>query len=228
MRTAINVLIILAAALVIGLVLRPYRQGALENAAVIPAADLESELAGDVVADADQDPADQGPIVEEELPEGWLREFQLTERSGREVTSSSLLGQPYVVSFFFSTCPSVCVMQNQKVQQLQTAFAGQPIRFVAISVDPTVDTPEKLREYADRYKADPEQWLFLTGDLLHIRRVGGEMYRVAVDEKFHTEKFILVDAEGKVKDYYTWTEPRQFEKLKAEIESMLSKEKGAT
>jgi protein SCO1/2 len=223
MRTAINVLIILAAALVIGLVLRPYRQGTLENAQVIPATDLESELAGDVVV-----VDDQGPIAEEELPEGWLRDFQLTERSGREVTSGSLLGQPYVVSFFFSTCPSVCVMQNQKVQQLQTAFAGQPIRFVAISVDPTVDTPEKLREYADRYKADPEQWLFLTGDLLHIRRVGGEMYRVAVDEKFHTEKFILVDADGKVKDYYTWTEPRQFEKLKADIESMLSKEKGAT
>ncbi len=218
MRTAINVVLILVAALAVGYYLRSRGPQLAENSISVPQyADTEPSADSSTSLELPDD---------EPVPEGWLTEFTLTERSGREVTSQSLLGQPYVVSFFFSTCPSVCVMQNQKVQQLQNEFTGQPVRFVAISVDPTVDTPERLSEYAERYKADKDQWLFLTGDLLLIRRIGGEMFRVAVSEKFHTEKFILVDAKGKVAGYYSWTEERQFEKLKADIKKMLSEIQG--
>ena len=48
--------------------------------------------------------------------EAWLSRFELIERSGEKVSSEDLLGQPYVVSFFFSTCPSICIQQNQKLK----------------------------------------------------------------------------------------------------------------
>jgi len=150
-----------------------------------------------------------------------MSEFELTERSGKKVTSDELKGQPYVVSFFFSTCPSICIQQNQKVQELQTMFADQGVRFVSISVDPVTDNPEALREYAARFNADENQWLFMTGDLTYIRRVGAEVFRLAVDEKFHTEKFVLVGGDGAIIGYYSWPEKRQYEKLQADIRKLL-------
>lgn len=132
-----------------------------------------------------------------------------------------MLGQPYVVSFFFSTCPSICIQQNQKLKELQDKFEGQGVRFVAISVDPETDTPERLREYAARFGADEDQWLFMTGDLTYIRRIGAEIYRQPVDKKFHSERFVLVNPEGEIEGFYSWPEPAQFEKLQETIGEMI-------
>ncbi len=157
----------------------------------------------------------------------WMSRFELTERSGKTVTSEQLLGQPYLVSFFYTTCPSICIQQNQKLQELQKEFEDQGVRFVAISCDPETDTPERLREYAARFGADEEQWLFMTGDLTYIRRVGAEVFQLPVDQKFHTERFVLVDPTGKIEGFYNWPEPRQFEKLKEKIRQMLAGKKDA-
>ncbi|MEE2937485.1 MAG: SCO family protein [Planctomycetota bacterium] len=159
-------------------------------------------------------------------PEGeaWLSRFELTERSGETIRSEDLVGEPYVVSFFFSTCPSICVQQNQKIKELQDEFEGQGVRFVAISVDPETDTPEQLREYAARFGADPEQWLFMTGDLTYIRRIGAEIFQQPVDQKFHTERFVLVDPSGEIEGFYTWSEPVQLDRLKKTISGMIEGE----
>ncbi len=168
--------------------------------------------------DSIENPTPSHPPEDEE----WLSRFELIERSGETVTSEDLLGQPYIVSFFFSTCPSICIQQNQKLKELQDAFAGEGVRFVAISVDPENDTPERLREYAARFGADQEQWLFMTGDLTYIRRIGAEIYRQPVDKKFHSERFVLVDPKGEIEGFYSWPEKAQFEKLKETIRSMLN------
>ena len=150
-----------------------------------------------------------------------MSEFELTERSGEKITSDELKGTPYVVSFFFSTCPSICIQQNQKIQELQELFEDQGVRFVSISVDPQTDDPATLREYAARFDADEDQWLFMTGDLNYIRRVGAEVFRLAVDEKFHTEKLVLVGKQGEIIGYYEWPEKRQFEQLKTDIRKLV-------
>ena len=213
MRTALNIAIILSVALVIGLIMRAQRGAEDQLATNSSSTPTVKNIGGNDVDAGDAAPAE--PV------EGWLNSFTLIERNGESITSESLKGQPYIASFFFSTCPSICKLQNEKLQQLQTEFKGLPIRFVAITVDPETDTPEKLQEYAKRYKADAKQWLFLTGDLTYIRRVGAEMFTVAVDKQVHTERFILVDSEGKILHYYTWTDPGQFKKLKDDIQAIL-------
>jgi protein SCO1/2 len=154
--------------------------------------------------------------------EEWLTRFELTERSGRLVRSEDLKGQPYVVGFFFTLCPSICINQNAKVQELQEKYLGQPIRFLSISCDPEIDRPEVLAEYAKRFKADPDQWLFLTGDMDYITRVAGELYFLAASRRFHAEKFVLVDAEGNNVGYYAWADPVQFAALEREIDKLLA------
>ena len=120
---------------------------------------------------------------------------------------TKLLGQPYIVSFFFSTCPSICIQQKPKSPRTSDdVLKGKGFDSFSISVDPATDNPEALREYAARFKADENQWLFMTGDLTYIRRVGAEVFRLAVDEKFHTEKFVLVGSDGAIIGYYSWPE----------------------
>ncbi len=152
----------------------------------------------------------------------WLVNFELTERSGKLINSESLKGQPYVVGFFFATCPSVCVRQNEKFKVLQDKFHGQPIRLVEISCDPEVDRPEVLAEYADRFGADANQWLFFTGEMDYIARVGAEMYSIGIVRRGHPEKFALVDASGKVYGYYTWSDPNQWLALQNDMSKLVA------
>jgi protein SCO1 len=151
----------------------------------------------------------------------WLTHFELTERSGEAVDSRDLLGEPYVVGFFFSRCPSICVRQNDQMRLLQEAFKDRPVRLVAISVDPEHDTPEVLRQYAQRFGADPDRWLFLTGELPYIRRVGAEMFSLAVTKQGHPERFVVVGADGQVKASFPWADPQQMKRLIQTVESLL-------
>jgi protein SCO1/2 len=225
MRTAWNITLILLAGAGLGLLIRPY----------LRQAEVEQPGPGDVVfrndgSDINDDP-DALSNIENPDPshppddEEWLSRFELIERNGELVKSEQLLGQPYVVSFFFSTCPSICVQQNQKLKELQDAFKGEGVRFVAISVDPETDTPEVLTEYAARFGADAQQWLFMTGDLTYIRRIGGEIFRQPVNKQFHTERFVLVDPEGKIEGFYNWPDKPQFKKLQQKIREMINGEK---
>lgn len=217
MKVFFNVSLILLMGVTLGLAVRFFRNASDRNAP----ADGDVVYTNDAVLDG---------LTEDEIPsienaevshppedEAWLSRFELVERSGESISSEDLLGSPYIVSFFFSTCPSICVQQNQKIMELQQEFAGQGVRFVAISVDPETDTPEKLREYAARFNADEKQWLFLTGDLNYIRRVGAEVYRQPVNKQFHTERFVLVDPAGEIEGFYNWPEPSQLKKLKKRI-----------
>ena len=225
MRTVVHLVVILLVGVGMGLAIRAYR-GAGEAKGPGPDDVVFSNNGSDPSNDPDamaeiEDPDPSHPPENEE----WLSRFELTERSGEIVKSEQLLGQPYVVSFFFSTCPSICVQQNQKLKELQNEFEGQGVKFVAISVDPETDTPEVLREYAARFGADPEQWLFMTGDLNYIRRVGGEIFRQPVDQRFHSERFVLVDPKGKIEGFYSWPEKAQFWKLQEKIRIMMAGEK---
>ncbi len=226
MKTKLRVIVILTTGLILGLVGRQIRQQSanLANQNSGPGPDEvvhTTDFAPGETVEVDPDSIANPDVIRPLPDEEWLSRFELIERSGELVTSEDLLGQPYVVSFFFSSCPGVCPQQNQKVKELQDAFKGQGVRLIAISVDPETDTPEVLREYAARYGADPEQWLFLTGDLTYIQRVGAEVFGQAVEKNFHTEKFILVDAKGKIEGLYSWKDKRQFEKLQSTIKSMI-------
>lgn len=218
MRTVVHIAMILLFGIGLGLAFRVIRSDQASNG---PGAD-------ETVFTNEGPPAEDPSDIQNSQPsyppedETWVSEFALTERSGETVSSDDLLGQPYVVSFFFSTCPSICMNQNRKLQELQEEFEGQGVRFVAISVDPETDTPEVLREYAARFGADADQWLFMTGDLTTIRQVGVNVFRQPVNKQFHTERFALVDADGEIEGFYNWPEPMQLKKLKEKIRDMIS------
>ena len=112
---------------------------------------------------------------------GTVPDFALTERSGRRVTRADLQWLVWVANFFYTTCPDTCPLQSAKMARLQQDFADdRAVRLVSISVDPEHDTPEILQDYARRFGADPERWLFLTGDKTAIYRLAQEGFHLSV------------------------------------------------
>ena len=154
----------------------------------------------------------------------WLKEFTLTERSGKKLSSRDLLGKPYIASFFYTSCPTECLRQNGKMQELVREFKGTDFVFLSISCDPETDNPLRLREYAEKFDAGKYPWYFLTGDLEYLKKIAAELYFVPLDKQSHTERFIAVDRNGKIRKQFAWKEPAQMTELRRVMKELLAEE----
>ena len=103
-----------------------------------------------------------------------LEDTALIDMDGRETTLLAELDgdKPVILTFVFTTCATICPVLSGTFSALQTQMdqAGEDVRLVSISIDPEYDTPERLRAYAQRFKAGPN-WQFLTGDPVPIDQV---------------------------------------------------------
>jgi cytochrome oxidase Cu insertion factor (SCO1/SenC/PrrC family) len=119
-------------------------------------------------------------------------DFTLTERSGRSVTLAELIGKVWMADFIYTECPdpNMCPLQSAHMARLQADWAAKPdVRLVSISVDPEHDTPEVLSEYAARFRADPDRWLFLTGAKEAIYRLALNGFHLGVvDREAHAQE----------------------------------------
>ncbi|MGH7391242.1 MAG: SCO family protein, partial [Candidatus Rokuibacteriota bacterium] len=112
---------------------------------------------------------------------GEVPEFSLVERSGRPLRRADLLGKVWLANFIYTECKETCPTQSLRVARLQAEFAGAAdLRLVSITVDPQHDTPGVLSRYAERYGADRERWLFLTGDKREIYCLARDGFRLSV------------------------------------------------
>ena len=147
-----------------------------------------------------------------------LPPFELTSASGEAFGSADLEGSPYVASFFFTHCPSICPTLMRSVNSLTErldAEGVEGVRVISISVDPENDSPAVLSRYARRIGADSPRWTLLTGTLGTIRSLLIEGFRVPIGDReerpaglydiAHTGKLVLVDAHGNVRGYYDST-----------------------
>ena len=142
-----------------------------------------------------------------------VKDFELTERSGRKVTKTDLLGKVWIASFVLTRCrDGKCQQVTQTMQRLQKELgSGKDVLLVTFTVDPDRDTPDELKQYADRHGADPEKWLFLTGEEDTIDRLMRSVYLRAGDrakaEKEHGPRLVVVDKEGNMRGSYIGMKP---------------------
>lgn len=151
-----------------------------------------------------------------------LTEFTLIERSGKPFRSAEMRGKVWVVSFFFASCPGVCLKQNANVAELEKVFGPRGVTFVSITVDPENDTPSVLTEYAHRFRADQNAWLFLTGERSYIDRIGKEMFQVPIDKVAHSERLIVIDRTGKIRGSYISTREDELDELRQHLGRLLA------
>jgi protein SCO1 len=112
---------------------------------------------------------------------GAVPDFVLTDQTGHPVRKADLEGKVWVADFIFTSCANECPLISAEMARLQSDLVHLPdIRFVSISVDPERDIPAVLSQYADRFNADPERWLFLTGDKPAIHRLVRDGFRLGI------------------------------------------------
>lgn len=132
---------------------------------------------------------------------GRVPDFSLTERSGRPVTLSDLLGKVWVVDFFYTRCTDTCPLQSGHMARLQADLSRErDVRLVSISIDPEYDTPKRLPAYATRFGADPQRWLFLTGSKDAIYRLAVDGFHLGVADPGQ-------NARWKTGEGWAWGEP---------------------
>lgn len=170
---------------------------------------------------------DTGPEVVTLAPS-----FELTDETGHSFSSEELAGQVYVVQFFFSNCATVCPRLSDWMSRIQDRVAshGDAVRLVSITVDPQRDTPEKLAAYAKAYGAIPGRWKFLTGDPQQIERVVVDGFYQVIERRendqsglydiVHSERFVLVDEQGRVRGYYP-ADANGVEELLGDLEQLV-------
>jgi protein SCO1 len=151
----------------------------------------------------------QGAALSASAPDHPRRlvEFNLTDRSGRSVTQADLAGKFLVVNFVFTSCSLSCRAVNDRMEEIQRLVAdATDVRLVSFTVDPRSDTPSVLARFADGYHADPNRWLFLTGDKAELYRVietsfipkSPELEGLIPGGFSSTDRIMLVDPKGGV------------------------------
>lgn len=145
-----------------------------------------------------------------------LPEFSFMSEKGTAFGSADLRGRVWIASFMFTSCPTVCPKLMEKMGEIQhrTRNAGPAVHLVSISVDPENDTPERLAEFGRRFKASPYRWTFLTGEEKALEETVVKGFKLAMGKDidsalqiFHSERFVLVDAEGRIRGYYEADKP---------------------
>ena len=167
---------------------------------------------------------------------GKVQPFMLTNQLGETVSLQELKGKVWVADVIFARCPGPCPKMTEEMAKLQRAFpVHQPLRFVTLTTDPENDTAAKLKEYSEKFEADPARWYFLTGpkrELLSNLAVSSLKLSAVEKEKelqesendlfIHSTVFVLVDASGKVRGFYESLEPGFQQKISADINSLLA------
>lgn len=163
------------------------------------------------------------PLVLEDY--GELPAFSLRDETDHEFTQEALRGHVTLVNFIFTRCESICPVTSMKMQKLQekTAMAGDAIKLLSFSVDPTYDTPVRLAAYASRFAADPARWRFVTGPIETIRAlVQGPMMQsmeqTGVTAKgapdiAHNGHFLLIDTQLHIRGLYDSAEVQRLDAM---------------
>lgn len=153
----------------------------------------------------------ESPLIPPDHPR-QLANFSLTDRTGRIVTRSDFDGKILVVDVLFTSCSLTCPAVSSVMAQIQTLTTNQPdVKLVSLTVEPRDDTPAVLERYGERFGADTNRWLFLTGDkteLYHL--IGTSFLAPDTNNEFgfmpgnfaHTERIAIVDSLGRLRGYF--------------------------
>jgi len=127
-----------------------------------------------------------------------------------------------VINFFFATCQGSCLPMNRNMQKVQDVFGdrlGKDAYIISISVDPVVDTPARLKEYAAKAGARPG-WYFITGDKENVAFALKKLGQYVENREDHTN-IVLIGNErtGLWKKAFGLAKSEEFNKV---VESVLN------
>lgn len=160
--------------------------------------------------------------------------IRLQNQLGDTVSLYDKQGKIIVVDFFFTHCAGICPKLTANMSKLQQSFirGGDTrkkidtsiVQFISFTVDPERDSVPVIKNYADRFGVNPDNWWLLTGSKDSIYKFAFEELKV---DKFseepitpdfvHTSRFVLIDKKYQVRGYYNGMDSVSLAKLARDI-----------
>jgi protein SCO1/2 len=163
-----------------------------------------------------------------------IGDFSFLDQNGKTITQRDVKGKVFVAEYFFTTCQTICPIMNKQMQRVHEAYRkNNQVNILSFTVNPEIDTVEQMKRYADEHKADAKQWHFLTGEkdkLYELARKSFFVLKPAESQNLgdvgsdfiHTNNFVLVDQEMRIRGYYDGTNPKEVDRLIKDIDLLLN------
>ncbi|KAB5490949.1 MULTISPECIES: SCO family protein [Flagellimonas] len=150
-----------------------------------------------------------------------IADFSLTNQNGETITQANYKDKIYVADFFFTTCPTICPIMTKNMAEIQNAVLDDPeVMLLSHSVTPVIDSVPQLKKYALEKGVVDSKWNLVTGEKKQIYELARKSYlAVKTDgdggpyDMIHTENFILVDKERRIRGFYDGTNREEIHKL---------------
>ena len=158
------------------------------------------------------------PVIKE------VPRFSFTNQNGEKFSNNNFRDKVTILNFIFTSCTGPCPLMTSNMQKLYSNFKGtKEVQFVSITVDPEVDTQEKLKLEAEMIGVDNNQWQFLRSDLEEVKKLKRDGFMLFADNlpNGHSIKSILIDNVGNIRKYYDGTDIGSQEILKKDIVYLL-------
>jgi len=147
--------------------------------------------------------------------------FSLVNQLGDTISQDTFKDKIYIADFFFTTCLTICPIMTGNMGAIQEAIKDQEdVLLLSHSVTPERDSVSVLYKYGIEKGVNPKKWHLVTGPKKDIYDLARKSYLVAKDEGgsgpfdlVHTENFVLIDKQKRIRGYYDGTDPAAIETL---------------
>lgn len=154
-----------------------------------------------------------------------IADFSLIDQNGKTITNKDYEGKIYIADFFFTRCQNICIIMAYNMGELQEYYKNDDdIMFLSHSVTPVIDSVSVLKAYAIEKGVNDKKWHVTTGPKKHIYDLARKSYFAVLDEGegdendfIHTEQFVLVDKERRIRGFYDGTKKEDMERIKKDI-----------
>jgi len=155
-----------------------------------------------------------------------IANFSLTNQNGETITQDFYRNKIYVADFFFTTCPTICPVMTENMVYLQSQIANDnDVLLLSHSVTPDIDSVAQLKKYSLEKGVIDKKWNLVTGEKKQIYELARKSYLAVKDDgdggpfdMIHTENFILIDKERRIRGTYDGTKKEEMEKLLQDLE----------
>ena len=122
------------------------------------------------------DTSAKGESLEIERARNYFTDTTLYTQEGKAVRfySDVLDDKVVLINVMYGSCKDACPMLTQHLARIKAQLGeqfGKQVYFVSISNDPDRDSPESLKKFAQKQKADHPGWVFLTGDKQNVHNI---------------------------------------------------------
>jgi len=152
--------------------------------------------------------------------------FSFENQNGKTITQDDYEGKIYIADFFFTTCPTICPKMTANMVNIQEEILNDStVMLLSYSVTPKIDSVPQLKKYAIEKGVNDEKWNLLTGNKKEIYTMARKSYLVVKEngdggpyDMIHTENFILVDPEKRIRGFYDGTDTLAMRELLIDLE----------